>query len=87
MLVMLLAMVAPGVPVAHAGEASNTLAESEDPLWEKSVLFSGDSISYGHLDDVGGYSWGGRIGELHSMDWVNASVSAATVGTGNGRNR
>ena len=56
-------------------------------LWEKAVLFSGDSISYGAGDSIGGRAWGGRIGDLYSMDWINASISGASVSTARGANR
>ncbi len=59
--------------------------ESEDtdsPLYQKSALFIGDSISFGANDNPGdptGYAWGGRIGEKNDMEWINASHSGATL--------
>ena len=61
----------------------------EDPaitgskLYQSSVLFSGDSISYGSDQRA----WASRIGEKYSMDFVNASVSGASVSTCRGSNR
>jgi len=52
------------------------------PLYQKSVLFCGDSICYGS-QDRGVYapsrSWSGRIGYIHDMDYVNAGISSASV--------
>ena len=57
---------------------------SESPLWQKSVLFIGDSICYGFSDvSINGKlrSYGGRIAYDYDMEWVNAGVSGATLST------
>ncbi len=46
-------------------------------LYQKSALFTGDSICHAS-DRVG---WAGRIGEKYSMNYVNAGVSGASVST------
>lgn len=56
-------------------------------LYEKTVLFSGDSISYGAGDSSAYRAWAGRIGYKYSMDWINASVCGASVSTVRGNNR
>ena len=64
-------------------EISGTISEdTESPLYKKSSLFIGDSISYGAGADLVnpvGYSWGGIIGEKNEMDWLNVSVGGATI--------
>ena len=50
---------------------------SASPLWQKTVLFSGDSICMAS-DRIG---WAGRIGEKYTMEYVNAGVSGASVST------
>ena len=64
-------------------EISGTISEdTESPLYKKSSLFIGDSISYGAGADLVnpvGYSWGGIIGEKNEMDWLNVSVGSATI--------
>lgn len=69
-----------GIPtVTELGEPEISEDAKQSPLYKKSALFIGDSISYGALDDYLGMSWGGRIGEKYGMNWKNASVSGATV--------
>lgn len=69
-----------GIPtVTEFGEPEISEDAKQSPLYKKSALFIGDSISYGALDDYLGMSWGGRIGEKYGMSWKNASVSGATV--------
>ena len=64
-------------------EISGTISEdTESPLYKKSSLFIGDSISYGAGADIAnpvGYSWGGIIGEKNEMDWLNVSIGGATI--------
>lgn len=51
-------------------------------LYKKSVLFAGDSITFG-TQDRGVYSptrtWAGRIAYIHDMDYVNAGISSASI--------
>ncbi|MBR4017498.1 MAG: SGNH/GDSL hydrolase family protein, partial [Oscillospiraceae bacterium] len=46
-------------------------------IYGKSVLFTGDSISWGSDQRA----WAARIGEKYEMDYINASVSGASVST------
>ena len=46
-------------------------------IYGKSALFTGDSISWGNDRRA----WAARIGEKYDMDYVNASVSGASVST------
>ena len=48
-------------------------------LFEKSVIFTGDSICFGETDTPRGYGWARRIGEKNSMSWQNKSVSGGTI--------
>ena len=51
-------------------------------LYKKSVLFCGDSITYG-TQDRGVYAptrtWAGRIAYVHDMDYITAGISSAGV--------
>lgn len=55
-----------------------------NPLSGKSIVFDGDSISYGANDSYGG-GWGRRIGERNSMQWSNVSETGATIAVVAGR--
>ena len=46
-------------------------------IYQKSALFTGDSISWGNDRRA----WAARIGEKYEMNYVNASVSGASVST------
>lgn len=51
-------------------------------LFEKSVLFVGDSITNAVKDPSHPYyGWAGRIGINNNMDWKNAGISSATIST------
>ncbi len=55
--------------------------ESHPALKGKSVLFCGDSISFG-TQDLGLFytgGWGGRIGMLNEMEYINASKGGGVV--------
>ena len=56
----------------------------ENPLYNKTALFCGDSISYGSGDSVGGRAWAGRIGESYHMIVDNQSQSGWSVSTARG---
>ena len=62
-------------------------AVTESNLYQKAALFSGDSISYGHSDSSAYRAWAGRIGEKYDMEYVNVSVSGASVSTARETNR
>lgn len=51
----------------------------DSPLYQKTALFLGDSISYGAGDRILGCGWAGRIGYKYSMDWINTSQGGATI--------
>ena len=56
--------------------------DTDDPLYQKSALFVGDSIVNAVKDpDHPYYGWAGRIGSAHDMDWKNAGISSATIAT------
>ena len=63
--------------------AFRTAAADQNPLAEKSILFVGDSICYAHVERSTEYAdkagWAGRIGTANGMDWMNNSVSGASV--------
>lgn len=48
-------------------------------LFEKSVIFTGDSICFGETDTPRGYGWARRIGEKNHMSWKNKAVSGGTI--------
>lgn len=50
-----------------------------NPLFRKSVVFTGDSICNGGsaLDNKNG--WAGRIGRNNQMTWLNSGISGATI--------
>lgn len=51
-------------------------------LYEKSVLFAGDSITNAVKDpEHPYYGWAGRIGTNNDMKWKNAGISSATIST------
>ena len=68
-----------GVPTVRELTDTDTSGNADSPLYGKTALFAGDSISYGAGDDIFGLSWGGRIGIRYGMDWQNRSVSGSTV--------
>lgn len=71
-----------GVPKIKALTDDNLSSGNEEsPLYKKNALFIGDSISFGALDSHHGYSWGGRIGNKYAMNWINKSVSGASIGS------
>lgn len=51
----------------------------ESVLNGKSILFTGDSITYAGTDEKGRNGWAGRIGEDNDMEWKNAGVSGASI--------
>lgn len=56
--------------------------DETSPLWQKRALFAGDSISYGYSDTaINGVAraWGGRIAYDYDMEYVNVSVSGASL--------
>lgn len=53
--------------------------ETGSPLWGRSALFVGDSITYGAFDGAANKSWAGRIGVKHQMQYVNAGVSGTSI--------
>ena len=60
--------------------------DTSSPLSGKSVLFIGDSITEASFEnavpglaDIAG--WAGRVGYTNNMEWVNAGVSSATIGS------
>lgn len=55
---------------------------SLNPLYNKKVVFDGDSISHGTSAGDGLNGWAGRIGEANHMDWYNESRSGGTVMSG-----
>lgn len=56
----------------------DTLSDSINPLYEKKILFDGDSICYG-TDKTG---WASRIGYKNHMDWYNYGVRGGTITAG-----
>lgn len=61
---------------------------TDGPLYQKSALFVGDSISAGTQEGSIWYrAWAGRIGVVNDMDYVNASVSGASCSTTRTTNR
>ncbi|MBE6556938.1 MAG: SGNH/GDSL hydrolase family protein [Ruminococcaceae bacterium] len=58
-------------------------------LYKKSVLFAGDSITFGSQDNgiYANRSWGGRVAEKYSMKLTNVGVSGASVSTSRGSKR
>lgn len=64
-------------------------AEEEDPLYEKSILFVGDSICEAICEQGTGravFGWAGRIMENHSMTGKNLGYSGASVSDCRGSN-
>lgn len=55
---------------------------SLNPLYNKKVVFDGDSISHGTSAGDGLNGWAGRIGEANHMDWYNESRSGGTIMSG-----
>lgn len=63
------------------------LGVKDDPLYGKSVLFVGDSISQGENDAVQNgirLAWAGRIGLSKGMTYKNASVGGVSLSTERG---
>ena len=61
--------------------------DTDSPLYGKSVLFIGDSITEASFEnavpglaDIAG--WPGRVGYTNGMEWINAGVSGATLAYG-----
>lgn len=52
---------------------------SVNPLFGKSVIFTGDSICNATTDYPNGGGWAKRIGEKNNMTWVNRGVSGGTI--------
>lgn len=50
-----------------------------NPLFGKSVVFTGDSICNGGSANDGKSGWAGRIGTKNYMMWKNAGISGATI--------
>ena len=48
-------------------------------LFNKRVVFDGDSICYGAGDSVGGNAYASRIGNANEMIWANVGVSGGTI--------
>ena len=48
-------------------------------LFNKRVVFDGDSICYGAADTIGGEAYAARIGKANSMAWANVGVSGGTI--------
>ena len=71
-----------GLPTVRELSPSEPTGDRSSPLYGKSAIFVGDSISYGALDDVKGLAWAGRIGQKYGMTWVNNSISGTTVSGG-----
>jgi len=60
----------------------DVVVDENSPLYGKTALFIGDSITYGKGEyDVGapGLAWAGRLAEKYNMDVVNAGDSGARV--------
>ena len=57
----------------------------DNPLFEKTAVFDGDSIcaglSVGSSNPTYGYGWAGRIGTKNNMTWKNYGISGGTVTT------
>lgn len=56
----------------------NQISSFVPNLYDKSVIFTGDSICAGSTDSVGG-GWARRIGEKYNMNWVNKAVGGGTI--------
>lgn len=57
---------------------------TENPLYGKTALFVGDSISFGENDSVQNsirLAWAGRIGLANGLTYTNASVSGTALST------
>ena len=50
-----------------------------NPLFGKSVVFTGDSICHGTSANDGLDGWAGRIGRKNNMMWSNQGVSGGTI--------
>jgi len=55
-----------------------------NPLFGKSVVFTGDSICNGSSAGDGLDGWAGRIGRKNNMMWCNQGVSGGTIAEGTG---
>ena len=53
--------------------------EQDNPLFGKSVIFTGDSICNASTDFADGGGWAKRIGNKNNMLWVNYGVSGGTI--------
>lgn len=53
--------------------------QKDNPLYGKSVIFTGDSICNATTDFAGGGGWAKRIGDKNNMLWVNHGVSGGTI--------
>lgn len=58
-----------------------TIDAAINPLFDKKVVFDGDSICAGNGSEMGHYGrgWAGRIGVDNNMEWYNVGVSGACV--------
>lgn len=56
------------------------ISDNFNPLFGKSIYFTGDSICEG--EELSG--WAGRIGRRNKMLWINKGVGGATISTGTG---
>ncbi len=59
----------------------NVQVKTDSPLYGKSALYCGDSISYGHYDTVPGTSWAGRLEEQYGLEGDNRSKSGWCLST------
>ena len=55
--------------------------KTDSPLYGKSALYCGDSISYGHYDNVPGTAWAGRLEAQYGLDGDNRSKSGWCLST------
>ena len=56
--------------------------QSLNPLFRKSVVFTGDSICNGASANDSKSGWAGRIGRKNEMMWINKGISGATLTSG-----
>ncbi|MBO5898359.1 MAG: SGNH/GDSL hydrolase family protein [Clostridia bacterium] len=59
--------------------------KKDSPLYGKSALYCGDSISYGHYDTIPGTSWAGRLEKQYGLDGDNRSKSGWCLSTVRGQ--
>ena len=65
-----------GQQLTIADNANPAAENTNNPLFEKNIVFLGDSICQG---DEEGSGWSGRIGKKNKMLWLNQGIDGSTI--------